>query len=132
MLYDIWWRKWFDDPEVLDNPKVISNENINVDDPQDVDNFSAFDDPKGISIGSMEFDKKKSLRWSPYSMVLFLKGQQSSFGEKQRKRVSELLYVTRILLEAIVLASFNYIHCPRSASHSFIHFPQSGLSGFCT
>ena len=63
---------------------------------------------------------------------LVLKGQQSSFGEKQRKRVSELLYVTRILLEAIVLASFNYIHCPRSASHSFIHFPQSGLSGFCT
>ena len=55
---------FFDHPEefeVCDDLKVISNENIDVDDPQNVDNFSALDDPEGISIGSMEFDLKKSI-----------------------------------------------------------------------
>ena len=62
-------RRCKDDPQDFDDLKVISNENIDVDDPQNVDNFSAFDDPEGISIGSMEFDLKKvyhdlHLRWT--------------------------------------------------------------------
>ena len=49
-------------PKSLIIQKSFQMTNINVDDPQDVDNFSAFDNPKGISIGSMQFDKKISLR----------------------------------------------------------------------
>ena len=44
---------------------VISNESMDFNDPKE------FDDPKGISIGSMNFDIQKATVIPPSSMVLF-------------------------------------------------------------
>ena len=43
----------FDDRQVCDVLKVISNESIDHDDPKEFDDPQLFKDPRGISIGSM-------------------------------------------------------------------------------
>ena len=47
----------FDDSQVLDAPKVFSNGNVVFHDPS---NSKAFEDPKLISYGDMDFDIKKN------------------------------------------------------------------------
>ena len=51
--------KWFDDPQVSDGQKVISDESMDFNDPKELDDPQVFDDSKGISIGSMDFDNPK-------------------------------------------------------------------------
>ena len=38
---------------------VISNQFVDFDDPKEFNDSQVFDDPKGISIGSMDFDNPK-------------------------------------------------------------------------
>ena len=49
-------QKNFDDPQVSDSQRDISNECANFDDPKEFDDPQVFDDAKGISIESMDFD----------------------------------------------------------------------------
>ena len=51
--------KEFDDPQVSDGLKVISNGSKDFNDPKELDDPQLFDDPKGISFGSMDFDNPK-------------------------------------------------------------------------
>ena len=47
-------------PNVFDL-KVISIETLDFHDPKELDDPQVFDDPKGISIGNMDFDNPPSL-----------------------------------------------------------------------
>ena len=60
---------FFDDPQVHHSLKVILNKCVDFDDPKEFDDFQIFDDPKGISIGSMDFDNPKV--WSCYFYHLY-------------------------------------------------------------
>ena len=66
--------KEYDDPQVSDSLKVISNGSIDFNDPKEFHDLQVFDDPEGISIGSMDFDKQivYGTVIPPSSMVLFL------------------------------------------------------------
>ena len=78
-----------------------------------------------------------------FSIVVILQSLPAMKNDGFRERAQKGLLnyytpvrtVTRILKGAIVLASFNYIHCSQSGpehfvpKHNFIHFPASGLLG---
>ena len=49
----------FNDSQVSDGPKVMSNESMDFNDPKEFDDILVSPDPRGISIGSMDFDNPK-------------------------------------------------------------------------
>ena len=52
-------RKEFDELQVADGLKLISNESMDFIDPMEFDDPQAFDNPMGNSFGSMDFDNPK-------------------------------------------------------------------------